>query len=215
MAGPAVTGTDAAHRRPGQNHQVTSSRRTTSQPTSQRARRNLRTRGAVLALTAALALTACGDDGPSATVEQGSSGAENFDAPVPEVTENATDLEKEPKLAAGAGTAPTTLVTRDLVTGDGKTAVETDTVGVRYVGALFSDGSVFDSSWAQGMEPATFPLDKVVPGFAQGIVGMKIGGRREIVIPPDLGYQDQALPGLPANSTLVFVVDLVETSSGD
>lgn len=204
----------------GQNHRVTLRRRTTCQLTdpisaSGPRRPRARHRGAVLAVAAALALSACGDDGP-AVAEQGSAAsAENFEAPVPEVTENATDMEKEPKLAAGTGTAPTTLVTRDLVTGDGKAAVETDTVNVRYVGALFSDGSVFDSSWANGTDPVEFPLAGVVPGFAQGIVGMKIGGRREIVIPPDLGYQDQALPGLPANSTLVFVVDLVETSSGE
>lgn len=169
-----------------------------------------------MAVAVTLALTACGDGGPTATVEQNAGGSgENSLPPVPEVTANATDMEKEPKLAAGTGTAPTTLVTRDLVVGSGKTAVETDTVKVRYVGALFSDGSVFDSSWANGMDPAEFPLAKVVPGFAQGIVGMKIGGRREIVIPPDLGYQDQSLPGLPANSTLVFVVDLVETGPGE
>ncbi len=77
------------------------------------------------------------------------------------------------------------------------------------MGANYTDGKDFDSSWSRG-QPASFPLNGVVPGFAQGIVGMKVGGRREIVIPPALGYgaMGQA-PAVAPNETLVFVVDLL------
>ncbi|WP_312859157.1 FKBP-type peptidyl-prolyl cis-trans isomerase [Pseudonocardia xinjiangensis] len=102
-------------------------------------------------------------------------------------------------------------MTQDIVIGTGKKAVPTDTVDVQYSGTLYSDGSLFDSSWQRG-EPASFPLDGVVPGFAQGIEGMQVGGRRVIVIPPDLGYGNRANGPIPAGSTLVFVVDLVGIS---
>ncbi len=131
---------------------------------------------------------------------------------IPAVTANATDLTKEPTIAAGGTNPPTELKTADLVPGNGKTAVASDTVNVRYTGVLYSDGTKFDASWKSGSDPVEFPLSGVVPGFAQGIVGMKIGGRREIVIPPALGYGDQTSGPIPGGSTLVFVVDLVSIS---
>ncbi|HUO47363.1 MAG TPA: FKBP-type peptidyl-prolyl cis-trans isomerase, partial [Acidimicrobiales bacterium] len=77
-----------------------------------------------------------------------------------------------------------------------------------YVGANYADGKVFDSSWSRG-QAATFPLNGVIPGFAQGIVGMKVGGRRVIVIPSSLGYGAAGSPPAVApNENLVFVVDL-------
>jgi peptidylprolyl isomerase len=80
---------------------------------------------------------------------------------------------------------------------------------VQYVGSDYTNGKDFDSSWSRG-QPASFALSGVVPGFAQGIVGMKVGGRREIVIPPALGYgADGQPPAVGPNETLVFVVDLL------
>ena len=111
----------------------------------------------------------------------------------------------------GNGAAPTTLLTEDVVTGTGPTATQANTVFVRYTGTLWSDGSVFDSSWAGGDEPVDFPLAGVVPGFAQGIEGMAPGGRRVIVMPPELAYGTEPPPGYPAGA-LVFVVDLVSIS---
>ncbi|GAA1460411.1 FKBP-type peptidyl-prolyl cis-trans isomerase [Williamsia maris] len=133
-------------------------------------------------------------------------------AGIPAITANGTDLTKEPTIAAGGATPPTGLAIADLVAGEGKTAVASDTVNVRYTGVLYSDGSKFDASWKAGSEPVEFPLSGVVPGFAEGIVGMKIGGRREIVIPPALGYGDETSGPIPGGSTLVFVVDLVSIS---
>ncbi len=131
--------------------------------------------------------------------------------PVPAVT-GATDLEREPVVAAGTGPAPTVLTGKDLVVGTGKTAVASDTVRVQYVGAFYDNGKVFDASWTDS-GPATFPLSEVVPGFKDAIVGMKVGGRREVVIPPALGYGATGEPPtIPGNSTLVFVIDLLGIS---
>jgi len=125
------------------------------------------------------------------------------------VVSGATDLKAEPAIGSGTTPAPTSLETKDLVVGTGKTATASDTVQVQYVGANYTNGKDFDSSWSRG-QPSVFPLNGVVPGFAQGIVGMKVGGRREIVIPPALGYgaTGQA-PAVSPDETLVFVVDLL------
>jgi peptidylprolyl isomerase len=131
---------------------------------------------------------------------------------VPPLTGNPTDLTTGTQAQAGTGQPPSKLVTQDIVVGSGPAATAADTVDVQYTGTLWSNGSVFDSSWSRG-EPATFPLDGVVPGFAQGIEGMQVGGRRVIVIPPDLGYGNRASGPIPGGSTLVFVVDLVGISS--
>jgi peptidylprolyl isomerase len=129
---------------------------------------------------------------------------------MPAITANATAFDKEPTIAKGTGTAPSNLFVRDLIVGTGKTVVATDTVNVRYVGALYSDGTVFDASWKSGSAPVAFPLSGVVPGFAGGIVGMKIGGRREISIPGFLAYgPNPPSPAIPPDAALVFVVDLV------
>jgi peptidylprolyl isomerase len=122
---------------------------------------------------------------------------------------NATDLKVEPLPAPGTAPAPTQLVTADLVVGTGAEATAASTVEVQYVGASYASGKVFDSSWQRG-QAATFPLSGVIPGFAQGIVGMKVGGRREVVIPPALGYgASGSPPTIGPNETLVFVIDLL------
>jgi peptidylprolyl isomerase len=131
---------------------------------------------------------------------------------VPALSGNPTDVTKQSQAQAGVGQPPTKLVTRDVVVGKGAAATLANTVNVRYTGTLYSDGTLFDSSWSRGDEPTSFPLDGVVPGFAQGIAGMQPGGRRVIVIPPALGYGSSANGPIPAGSTLVFVVDLVGVS---
>lgn len=128
---------------------------------------------------------------------------------VPALTGSPTDLTAPTQAEAGSGQPPTELVTQDVVVGDGPAATLDDTVAVRYTGTLYSDGTVFDSSWSRGDAPITFPLNGVVPGFAQGIEGMQVGGRRVIVMPPELAYGDNPPPGIPPGATLVFVVDLV------
>jgi peptidylprolyl isomerase len=139
---------------------------------------------------------------PTAAAPQGEPGA------VPPLTGDPTDLTAPTRAGAGNGDAPATLLTEDVVTGSGTPATPADTVAVRYTGTLWSDGSVFDSSWTRGDAPVQFPLDGVVPGFAQGIEGMAPGGRRVIVMPPELAYGVNPPAGYPAGA-LVFVVDLV------
>lgn len=130
-------------------------------------------------------------------------------AGVPALSGNPTDVNTEAVISPGGATPPAALATADIVVGTGAVATAAATVDVRYTGALFTDGKIFDSSWKRGTAPVSFPLNRVVPGFAKGIEGMKVGGRREIVIPPSLGYGAQANGPIPGGSTLVFVVDLV------
>jgi hypothetical protein len=125
----------------------------------------------------------------------------------------ATDLKGNPKTTSKSSTTPTKLLYKDLVVGTGKAATPKSTVTVQYVGVLYKDGKLFDSSWGRG-QAAQFSLTGVVPGFTQGIGGnatvppMKVGGRRIIIMPSSLGYGAQASGPIPANSALVFVVDL-------
>jgi FKBP-type peptidyl-prolyl cis-trans isomerase len=102
---------------------------------------------------------------------------------------------------------PTTLVTEDLVVGTGATAVNGDTVSVFYTGS-FLNGQAFDSN--VGGTALTFRLGAgaVIPGFEQGIVGMKVGGKRRMTIPPSLAYGSQGQGPIPPNTTLRFDVDL-------
>jgi FKBP-type peptidyl-prolyl cis-trans isomerase FkpA len=92
--------------------------------------------------------------------------------------------------------------------GEGAMPVDTDVVKVHYVGTL-SDGTQFDSSIERG-EPATFPLNRVIPGWTEGVQLMKVGSKYKFVIPPELAYGDQDSPAIPANSTLIFEVELLD-----
>jgi FKBP-type peptidyl-prolyl cis-trans isomerase len=86
-------------------------------------------------------------------------------------------------------------------------------VAVRYVGAFYETGEEFDSSWSRGTEetlPVTLGAGQVIPGFEQGITGMREGGRRMVTIPSDLAYGDRGRGAIPGGATLVFVLDLVQ-----
>jgi peptidylprolyl isomerase len=119
-------------------------------------------------------------------------------------------LSKEPTITPPKGSPPKTLQTKDLVTGTGATAAAGDTVTVNYVGALYTNGKVFDSSWSRSTTYTT-PLatTSVIPGWVEGIPGMRVGGRRELIIPPALAYKNLSESGIPPNSTLIFIVDLL------
>lgn len=131
--------------------------------------------------------------------------------PVPAVT-GADDLTKEPTISPGTGTPPAGLTGKDLVVGKGAVAGPNASVTVQYVGALWT-GKVFDASWTDS-GPASFQLSGVIPGFKDAIIGMAVGGRREIVIPPAEGYGSAGQPPtIPPNSTLVFVIDLLKVQN--
>lgn len=123
-------------------------------------------------------------------------------------------LAAKPVVIVPKGAPPSHLVTKDLVLGTGRTAGAGQTVTVNYVGVLYKNGKEFDSSWKRN-KPFTTPLStgSVIPGWVKGIPGMKVGGRRELIIPPSLGYgKAGSPPTIPPNSTLVFVVDLLSVS---
>jgi peptidylprolyl isomerase len=123
-----------------------------------------------------------------------------------------TDLDSKPTIEAKEGEPPTELESTDIVEGDGAEATPGSEVTVQYVGVLFEDGTEFDASWDRG-EPFTFQLGSgsVIPGWDQGVAGMKVGGRRELVIPSDLAYGPQGQPpDIPPDSALVFVIDLLD-----
>lgn len=107
--------------------------------------------------------------------------------------------------------APTDFKVAVLKKGDGAVVKKGATVTVHYTGALWSDNSIFDSSWSKGA-PVTFSLEKVVPGFAQAIEGQTVGSQVIAIIPPALGYGNQASGAIPAGSTLVFVIDILATN---
>ena len=114
-----------------------------------------------------------------------------------------------PTVTVPSGSPPTQLQSADLITGSGAGAANGDSVTVQYVLATYSSGKVIQSSWTS--QPFTFTLGQgmVIPGWDKGVVGMKVGGRRELIIPPSLGYGAQSPgPGIAANDTLVFVIDL-------
>jgi peptidylprolyl isomerase len=119
------------------------------------------------------------------------------------------DTAKKPRIVTPEGDPPSTLVVRDIVKGKGPKAKPGDQLTMNYVGVGWSNGEQFDASWDRGQ---TFPFRlggrMVIPGWDRGMVGMRKGGRRLLIIPPDLGYGAQGAGPIGPNETLVFAVDL-------
>jgi FKBP-type peptidyl-prolyl cis-trans isomerase len=164
----------------------------------------LRTLILALVIAVALGLAACGDTkDSSASTTPAPAAAQQETTPSAEPTK---PVVKKPK-----GKAPKKLVIKDLKEGTGPEAQPGQTVTVQYVGVLQKTGKQFDASWDRG-QPFSFPLGagQVIKGWDQGVAGMKVGGRRELIIPAKLAYGDASpSPEIPANSALVFVVDLL------
>ena len=113
--------------------------------------------------------------------------------------------------SAPQGDPPSELVIRDIVQGKGPKAKAGDELSMQYAGTSWSTGQQFDASWDRGAQPFTFQLGAgmVIPGWDEGLVGLRKGGRRLLIIPPDLGYGPDGTNGTIApNETLVFVVDV-------
>jgi peptidylprolyl isomerase len=159
---------------------------------------------ACAAALAVLALAGCGDDGGKNESARTS--------PSKAQAQPAGTLGSKPRVVKPQGAAPAKLETRDLIPGKGKAAAKGDALTVQYVGVRFRDGKQFDASWDRD-EPFRFQLGAgmVIPGWDRGLEGMKAGGRRELVVPPDLAYGPQgAPPDIGPNETLVFVIDLLK-----
>lgn len=117
------------------------------------------------------------------------------------------------KAKEGVTTTESGLQYEVLTEGTGEKPVAADTVKVHYVGTL-TDGTEFDSSVARG-EPATFPLNRVIPGWTEGVQLMSVGSKYKFVIPANLAYGDRDTATIPANSTLVFEVELLDIEKAD
>jgi len=121
-------------------------------------------------------------------------------------------MSEKPLVEPHLGAAPDDLLIEEMVVGDGEEAKVGQTAVVHYVGVGVTSGEEFDASWNRG-EPFDFPLGAghVIKGWDQGVVGMRVGGRRRLVIPSHLGYGERGAGGVIApNETLIFVVDLLE-----
>jgi peptidylprolyl isomerase len=127
-------------------------------------------------------------------------------------------LSTEPKITVPKAAAPTTLLKKNIIVGTGAVAASGDELTVDYVGALYKNGSIFDASWKSAATGSPFQFQigvgSVIPGWDRGLVGMRVGGRRELIIPPSLAYKNVAQGKIPANSTLIFIVDLLGVAKG-
>jgi peptidylprolyl isomerase len=174
---------------------------------------------ALPALLVALALAACGDDDESASAggsaetsqeesepRSGDTGTETEAAP------DLTDTSVKPVIDKPTGTPPRRLEKEDIVKGKGPGARPGDTVIVNYVGVSFSTGEEFDASWDTGQPyPVQLGAGTVIEGWEKGLVGIRKGGRRELIIPPEMAYGAKgAPPSIGPNETLVFVIDAIE-----
>jgi peptidylprolyl isomerase len=170
-----------------------------------------------LALVLSAGVAACGEDDEPTS---GGGGAESAES-TPEATPVAADVEAlvqgvskktdaKPEVPAPQGDPPPELVIRDIKAGKGPAAEAGDTLTMQYVGISWSNGQQFDASWDAG-QPFPFQLGAgmVIPGWDEGMVGMKKGGRRLLVIPPDMAYGPSGSGPIGPNETLIFVVDLV------
>jgi peptidylprolyl isomerase len=157
----------------------------------------------LLLLVLVLALAGCGDDG-----------GESAATPTPEATATPdnTDTTKKPKVTVPDELPPDELQVEDIVKGKGPAAKKGDKLTMQYVGLTWSTSVEFDASWDRG-EPFTFTLGKgaVIPGWDQGIPGMRRGGRRQLTIPAELAYGAQGSPPkIGPNECLRFIIDLVK-----
>jgi peptidylprolyl isomerase len=155
-----------------------------------------------LVLCAALAVAGCGSSSSTESTESTGSGS----------TESSTTAEKtKPTVTVPKGAPPKKLVIKEIEKGSAATAKSGDEVTVQYIGVDYKNGKEFDSSWSRN-EPFSFQLGagQVIPGWDQGVAGMKVGGRRELIIPPSLAYGSAgAPPAIGPDETLIFVIDLL------
>jgi peptidylprolyl isomerase len=163
--------------------------------------------GLCAALVLSVAGCGGGSDSPTSSAESTATGESS-----PPVKQSEPGAKKtKPKVTVPKGAPPKQLVVKELEEGTGAEAKAGDQVTVQYVGVDYKNGKEFDSSWSRN-EPFPFQLGagQVIPGWDQGIEGMKVGGRRELIIPPELAYGEAgAPPAIGPNETLVFVVDLL------
>jgi peptidylprolyl isomerase len=182
----------------------------------------------VFVLVATALAAGCGDDEgnksadtvPATTQTQTTEELPADEVPKPKKvrpTAAEASLTKKPEVPKGNGEPPKQLVIEDLIVGKGKKAESGDEVSVRYVGVLFKNGKEFDASWRGGKPGKAFTIvldgGQVIKGWDLGVQGMRVGGRRKLIIPANLAYGAQGFPPtIPANAALIFDVDLKKVS---
>jgi peptidylprolyl isomerase len=160
----------------------------------------------IAAICAALAFAGCGGD--DSTTSEATTASE---ATTTEESAETAPEGTKPKVTVPKGPPPKKLEIKEITKGEGAEAKAGDYVTVHYVGVGYDSKEQFDASWDRG-EPFSFSLGagEVIGGWDQGVAGMKVGGRRELIIPPDLGYGPAGSPPtIGKNETLIFVVDLL------
>lgn len=182
----------------------------------------IRTATAALLTVAALGASACGDELGADQIAEFATSPEAATTTTTTTTatpassgetiqeiEISKDLTQKPEIPKPAGEPPTALYQRDIVEGNGNAAKPGDQLTVQYVGVNYATGEQFDASW-DGGEPFPFELGSqaVIAGWDEGVVGMKEGGRRLLVIPSNLAYGQEGQGTIPADATLMFVIDL-------
>lgn len=162
---------------------------------------------------AALLFAGCGDDDSSSgsTAADTSASTTAATTPAAEAFRAISNPYGRPVQRAHPGARVDQLIVKDVRVGDGETLEPGDTAIADYYGTIYQSGRFFDGSWERGREPLEIRIDNggVIAGWWQGLPGMRVGGRRTLVIPAALAYGDQAQQGIPANSTLFFTVDLL------
>ena len=179
-----------------------------------------RLRAAVLTVSALLLTSACA--GSTASTAQGPASPSPSAAPSASATPSAApctpsgkgtkDLLLKPTITVPTTPPPVETTSVDIVCGTGEAAHVGSAVEVKYVGVLYADGKEFDASWNRGVD-ATYAFtigSRVVAGFSLGADGMKVGGRREVIVPSKDGYQESGSGPIPGGATLIFVIDLVK-----
>ncbi|HEY2333563.1 MAG TPA: FKBP-type peptidyl-prolyl cis-trans isomerase [Solirubrobacterales bacterium] len=161
----------------------------------------------IIALCAALAVAVAGCGGSSST----STGSTESESTASSESTAATKSKTKPKVTVPKGAPPKKLEIKEIEAGTGAEAKSGDEVTVQYVGVGYESRKEFDSSWSRNEPfPVSLGAGQVIPGWEQGIEGMKVGGRRELIIPPELAYGPAGSPpAIGKNETLIFVIDLL------
>jgi peptidylprolyl isomerase len=178
----------------------------------------------VALLAMALAAAGCGSSKKESLADKSARKAEQeakSQQPIPEPkpvssptvqpTAGEADINTKPTVPKGSGSPPSTLKTETLIPGSGAAIKSGQQATVQYVGVTFKTGKEFDTSWGKNKQPFQFALGSgsVIPGWDQGVVGMKVGERRRLTIPPDLAYGAQGSPPkIGPNEALIFDIDL-------
>jgi FKBP-type peptidyl-prolyl cis-trans isomerase len=157
----------------------------------------------------ALAVAGCGSSGDSSSSSESTASTASESS---SSESSSTAKKTKPKVTVPKGAPPKKLEIKEIEEGSGAEAKAGDEVSVQYIGVGYESGKEFDSSWSRNAEPFAFSLGagRVIPGWDQGVEGMKVGGRRELIIPPELAYGEAGSPPvIGKNETLIFVIDLL------